>query len=41
MSKELIISSSPHETKVAITEDGQAVEIYVEREKEYALVGSI
>ncbi len=41
MTKELIVSSSPHETKVAISEDGQAVEIYVEREKEYALVGSI
>ncbi len=41
MSKELIVSSSPYETKVAITEDGQVVEVYVEREKEYALVGSI
>ena len=41
MSKELIISSSPHETRVAILEDGQLCEIYIEREKEYALVGSI
>ncbi|MGH9862767.1 MAG: hypothetical protein ACRD35_05015, partial [Candidatus Acidiferrales bacterium] len=41
MSKELIISHSPHETKVALLEDGQAVEIYVEREKEVGLVGSI
>ncbi len=41
MSKELIVSSSPRETKVAISEDSQVVEIYVEREKEYALVGSI
>jgi ribonuclease G len=41
MSKELVISSSPHETRVAILEDGQLCEIYVEREKEYALVGSI
>ncbi len=41
MSKELVISSTPHETRVAILEDGQLCEIYVEREKEYALVGSI
>jgi ribonuclease G len=41
MSKELVISSSPHETRVAILEDGQLCEIYIEREKEYALVGSI
>jgi ribonuclease G len=41
MSKELIISSSPHETRVAMLEDGQLCEIYIEREKEYALVGSI
>ncbi|MGH9730966.1 MAG: hypothetical protein ACRD4A_04645, partial [Candidatus Acidiferrales bacterium] len=31
----------PHETRVAILEDGQLCEIYVEREKEFALVGSI
>jgi ribonuclease G len=41
MSKELVISAAPHETRVAIVEDGQLCEIYVEREKEYALVGSI
>ena len=41
MSKELVISAAPHETRVAIVEDGQLCEIYVEREKEFALVGSI
>ncbi len=41
MSKEMVISSTPHETRVAILEDGQLCEIYVEREKEFALVGSI
>jgi ribonuclease G len=41
MPKELVISTSPHETRVAILENGHLVEIYVEREKEYALVGSI
>src|SRR6202158_4713087 len=41
MSKELVISAAPHETRVAILEEGQLCEIYIEREKEYALVGSI
>ncbi len=41
MSKELIISAAAHETRVAIVEDGQLCEIYIEREKEFALVGSI
>ncbi len=41
MSKEMVISTSPHETKVALVEDGQVVEVYVEREKEFGLVGSI
>ncbi len=41
MPKELVISASTHETRVAILEDGQLCEIYIEREKEFALVGSI
>jgi len=41
MSKELVITATPHETRVAILEDGHLCEIYVEREKEFALVGSI
>ena len=41
MSKELVISANPHETRVAILEEGQLCEYYVEREKEFALVGSI
>ena len=41
MSKEMVISSNPHETRVAIMEEGQLCEYYVEREKEFALVGSI
>src|ERR1700720_4821303 len=41
MSKELVISATPHETRVAIVEDGQLCEIYNEREKEFALVGSL
>ena len=41
MSKELFVSSTPHETKVAIVEDDQLAEIYFERENEYTLAGSI
>ena len=41
MPKELVISASIHETRVAILEDGLLCEIYIEREKEFALVGSI
>ncbi len=41
MAKELVISAPAHERRVAILEEGQLVEIYIEREKEFALVGSI
>jgi ribonuclease E len=41
MSKELFVSSTPHETKVAIVEEDQLSEIYFERENEYTLAGSI
>ena len=41
MSKELIVSSTRHETRVALLEDDQVVEIYYQREKEYSLAGSI
>src|SRR5690348_11535918 len=41
MNKELFVSSTPHETKVAIVEDDQLAEIYFERENEYTLAGSI
>ncbi|HVP44014.1 MAG TPA: Rne/Rng family ribonuclease [Terriglobales bacterium] len=41
MSKELFVSSTPHETKVAIVEEDQLAEIYFERENEYTLAGSV
>src|SRR5512141_2051634 len=41
MSKELVISTSRHETKVAILEDDQLVEVYFQRANEYSLAGSI
>ncbi|MEZ2348757.1 Rne/Rng family ribonuclease [Terriglobus sp. RCC_193] len=41
MSKEIYISTTPHETRLAIVEDEQLAEIYYERENEYTLAGSI
>ncbi len=41
MSKELVISSNHHETRVGILEDDQLVEIYFQRANEYSLAGSI
>jgi Rne/Rng family ribonuclease len=41
MSKEICVSSTPHETRLAILEDDQLTEIYYERENEYTLAGSI
>jgi len=41
MGKDLVISSNRHETKVAILEDEQLVELYFQRADEYSLVGSI
>ncbi len=41
MRKELLIASSPHETKVAVLEDDQLVEVYFQRESDVGLVGGI
>jgi len=41
MSKDLVISATRHETRVALLEDDQLVEIYHQRENEYSLAGSI
>ena len=41
MNKEMYVSSTPHETKVALLEDDQLAEIYYERANEYTLAGSI
>ena len=41
MSKEIFISSTPHETRLAIVEDDTLTEMYYERENEYTLAGSI
>jgi ribonuclease G len=41
MSKELVVSANRHETRVAVLEDDQVVEVYHQRENEYSLAGSI
>jgi len=41
MTKEMIISSTSHETRVAILEDDQVVEIFIEREDSRGVVGNI
>jgi Rne/Rng family ribonuclease len=40
-SKELVISANRHETRVALLEDDQLVEVYFQRSNEYSLAGSI
>ena len=41
MTKEMIISSSAHETRVAILEEDQVAEIFIERERPRGVVGNL
>src|SRR6187399_3217285 len=41
MTKEMIISSTSHETRVAILEEDQVVEIFIEREQSRGVVGNV
>ncbi len=41
MTKEMIVSSSAHETRVAILEDEQVAEIFIERERHRGVVGNL
>src|SRR5438876_1687047 len=41
MSEEVVVSAGRHETRVAILEDDQVVEIFYQRDKEYSLAASI
>ena len=41
MNKEMIISSGDHDTRVAILEDDQVVEVFIERENQRGVVGNI
>src|ERR687888_2329514 len=41
MQKELIISTTPQESKLAILEDDELVEFYIERHRSQGIVGNI
>ena len=41
MTKEMVVAANRHETKVAVLEDDQLVEVYFQRANEYSLAGSI
>src|SRR6185503_6494106 len=41
MTKDLIVSSTPQETRVALLEDGRVSEIFIERETHRGIVGNI
>src|SRR5262245_22115964 len=41
MNKEMIISANDHDTRVAILEEDQVVEIFIERERTRGVVGNI
>src|ERR1700689_3714523 len=41
MSKEMVISANRHETRGALLEDDQLVEVYFQRANQYSLAGSI
>ena len=41
MSRDLIVSSSPRETRIALLEDGVVAELFLEREAQRGIVGSI
>ena len=41
MGKEMVVSADRHETRVALIEDDQLVEVFFQRAQEYSLAGSI
>ena len=41
MQKEMIVASNGHETMVAILEDDQVAEVFVERERQRGVVGNV
>src|ERR1041385_5709006 len=41
MTKEMIVSSNGHETMVAILEDDEVAEVFVERERHRGVVGNV
>ncbi len=41
MLKELVVNSAPHETRVALLENGTIVEVFIEREDQTSIAGNI
>ena len=41
MTRDLIVSTTPQETKVALLEDGAVSEIFIEREAHHGIVGNV
>ena len=41
MNKEMIVSSNGHQTMVAILEDDQVSEVFIERERQRGIVGNV
>src|SRR5512145_3338934 len=41
MARDLIVSSNPRETRIALLEDGVVAELFLEREAQRGIVGSI
>ncbi|WP_299979124.1 Rne/Rng family ribonuclease [Desulfobacula sp.] len=41
MLKELVVNTAPHETRVALLENGTIVEVFIEREDETSIAGNI
>src|SRR5678810_357902 len=41
MNKEMIISANDHDTRVAILEEDQVAEIFIERERQRGVVGNL
>src|SRR6266511_3389693 len=41
MSREIVINSTKHESRIAVLDDGQVVELWVERSRHRTIVGNI
>ena len=41
MTKELVINTTAHETRIALLESGHIAELYIERHRERGIVGNI
>ena len=41
MTKELVINTTSHETRIALLEGGHIAELYIERNREMGIIGNI